>query len=136
MPQLCTKFRLFNLLLVLCVINGVLFRSYFINKLDTRRFSNLTVRDVARTSPRTLLTTITAVSSTPSSPDVTTTTAPLGPVGGPGPTLEAKGKVVKPLAGVKAPWSSYNVTELCPLVPPKLGECLFVWTEVCLFITS
>lgn len=46
----------------------------------------------------------------------------LSVVEGPGPLLEARGKVVKPQANVKAPWVPDTTTTLCPPVPPELGE--------------
>ena len=151
-PQWCTKFRVFNVLLLLCVLNALLFRSYFGSGLQTLLWTrgNRTAPRVTATS---LLNTTVVTHSSSSSSSVTNTslhggssptaagqavtegvkdgvkegvkegvTEALAPVAGPGAPMEAWGKLVKPLANVAAPWRPDNTSTLCPLVPPNLGE--------------
>ncbi|XP_025096748.1 beta-1,4-N-acetylgalactosaminyltransferase bre-4-like isoform X1 [Pomacea canaliculata] len=96
--QSCTKVWIFNVLLGLCLVSVLLFHGFF--KLGHSFIPS---------------------SSPPSEGgDSSTKKGQLPVVEGPGPLLEARGKVVKPQANVKAPWVPDTTTTLCPPVPPEL----------------
>ncbi|PVD28398.1 hypothetical protein C0Q70_10985 [Pomacea canaliculata] len=157
MLQSCTKFRVFNILLLLCVVNFLLYRSFFHQRVASGGTSIMTMdlnatahasrrynssgRSSGRSSVRTTTPTTTtrtttlSVKDSAAGIDVNTrnpsnaggdnstsrqSEGSLPVVQGPAPLLESRGKVVKPLANVKAPWAPDNTTTLCPLVPPKL----------------
>ncbi|XP_025096743.1 beta-1,4-galactosyltransferase 1-like isoform X2 [Pomacea canaliculata] len=159
MLQSCTKFRVFNILLLLCVVNFLLYRSFFHQRVASGGTSIMTMdlnatahasrrynssgRSSGRSSVRTTTPTTTtrtttlSVKDSAAGIDVNTrnpsnaggdnstsrqSEGSLPVVQGPAPLLESRGKVVKPLANVKAPWAPDNTTTLCPLVPPKLGK--------------
>ena len=128
MIQWCTKFRAFYVLLVLCVINALVFRSYFGTGLRTLLLIN---GNLTQPPPRTsstvtpVMTRALVVTSNPlasSASTVSVVTERLDSAGGAGRPMEAWGQVVKPRANVTAPWSRDNTSTLCPLVPPNLGE--------------
>lgn len=98
--QSCTKVWIFNVLLGLCLVSVLLFYGFF----------NLGHSFIPSSSP-------------PSEGgDNSKKKGQLSVVEGPGPLLEARGKVVKPQANVKVPWVPDTTTTLCPPVPPELGE--------------
>ena len=127
MFQGCTKFRVFNVLLLLCVINVLVFRSYFGHGLQSLIWTSGNVtfphfNTTTASSGATLLVTRALVTGKPHGSSLPDVKEKLDPAGGAGRPLEAWGTVVKPRAKVTAPWSRDNTTVLCPLVPPKLGE--------------
>ena len=128
MVQWCTKFRAFNVLLVLCVINVLVFRSYFGTGLRSLLWISGNVTQPDAHTPLTVTPAMTrslVVTSQPPAPSAATVsivTERLDPAGGAGRPMEAWGRVVKPRANVTAPWSRDNTSTLCPLVPPNLGE--------------